>query len=583
VKIRKALAAVLSYGFPLALVRTALFTAALLLSSLFVTRPAFADAKTEATAKALQKKAMDEDYLATDFAKAADKLDKAVAACGADKCSAALRAQLHRDLGVVQIGGQIDKEKGIGNFVTALKTDPATALDPDLRTKDLDAAFADAKKRAAGGGGGAAPAGGGGTPAAGGQPAGDFVHEPVAEQQIRTPIPVYVEYGGEEQLVKVIARYKGFGMTDWKTVELKKTGEKGWGGLLPCTDVQQGTTQYYIQGFNAANDPVAVGGDRNNSYKVKVKREAVAEPPHLPSQPPPAQCADTGDCPPNFPGCKKGTGPVAGPEAVTGKDGGEFCEEDTECKSKECKASKCTDFEDEGGSKKIRRVWVGVSIGFDYTLVPSADDVCKLDNTAFPINSANYYCVKSDGSDYPSRTDKAGAENKRLNVGTSDKVSGGGAFGNVRILASVDYAINMNLLVGARLGYVLNTYPGQAAKDDAKTFPPVHLELRGTYLFGQDALLKKVAPFVMVGGGVSTFETAVKVSVVETDPATNLKSAKDVDAWQLAGPIFLTFGGGARVGLSERAGLMLGARVNLAFGNAFAPSFGPDVGIVFGF
>jgi len=584
VKIRKALAAVGSLGLSLPLL-----TALLVLSSLFVTRPAFADAKTEATAKALQKKAMDEDYLATEFAKAAEKLDKAVAACGTDKCSAALRAQLHRDLGVVQIGGQIDKEKGIGNFVAAIKTDPATALDPDLRTKDLDAAFAEAKKRAAGGGG-AAPAGGGGTPAAGGQPAGDFVHEPVAEQQIRTPIPVYVEYGGEEQLVKVIARYKGFGMTDWKTVELKKTGEKGWGGLLPCADVQQGTTQYYIQGFNAANDPVAVGGDRNNSYKVKVKREAVAEPPHLPGQPAPTQCADTGDCPPNFPGCKKGTGPVAGPEAVTGKDGGEFCEEDTECKSKECKASKCTDFEDEG-AKKIRRVWVGVSIGFDYTLVPSENDVCALSSTKdgqLPLNSSNYYCVNSDGSDYPFReapgvVSPRNGENARLVRGTSDKVSGGGAFGNIRILASVDYALTMNLLLGARLGYVLNTYPGQAAKDDSKSFPPVHLELRGTYLIGADALLKKVAPFVMVGGGVSTFETAVKVSVVETNPATNLKTAKDVDAWQLAGPIFITFGGGARIGLSERAGLMLGARVNLAFGNAFAPSFGPDVGIVFGF
>jgi hypothetical protein len=491
VKIRKALAAVATYGFnPSAFLGPALMTV-LVLSSLLVTRPAFADAKTEATAKALQKKAMDEDYLATEFAKAAEKLDKAIAACGTDKCSAAVRAQLHRDLGVVQIGGQIDKEKGIGHFVAAIKADPATALDPDLRTKDLDAAFAEAKKRAAGGGGGAAPAGGG-APAAGGQPAGDFVHEPATEQTIRTPIPIYVEYGGEEQLVKVIARYKGFGMTDWKTVELKKTGEKGWGGLLPCADVQQGTTQYYIQGFNAANDPVAVGGDRNNSYKVKVKREAVADPPHLPNQPPPTQCADTGDCPPNFPGCKKGTGPVVGPAEVTGKDGGEFCEEDTECKSKECKASKCTDFEG-GEEKKIRRVWVGVSIGFDYTLVPSENDVCALSSTKegqLPLNGSNYYCVNSDGSDYPFReapglVSPRNGENARLVRGTSDKVSGGGAFGNIRVLASVDYALTMNILVGARLGYVLNTYPGQAAKDDSKSFPPVHLELRGTYLIGR--------------------------------------------------------------------------------------------------
>jgi hypothetical protein len=52
---------------------------------------------------------------------------------------------LHRDLGVVQIGGQIDKEKGIQNFVEALKIDPKVELDKDLRTKELDAAFADAK------------------------------------------------------------------------------------------------------------------------------------------------------------------------------------------------------------------------------------------------------------------------------------------------------------------------------------------------------------------------------------------------------------------------------------------------------
>jgi hypothetical protein len=584
VKIRKALAAALSIGLAIALS--------------FVALPVLAqNAKVEASAKALQKKAMDEDYLATEFAKAQEKLDKALAACGTDKCSAPVRAQLHRDLGVVMIGGQIDKAKGIGHFVDAIKLDPATALDPDLRTKELDAAFADAKKRAASGGAGAgaaagaAPAGG-----AAGQPAGDFVHEPTEVQQIRTPIPVYVEYSGEEQLVKVIARYKGFGMTDWKTIELKKTGEKGWGALLPCADVQQGTTLYYIQGFNAANDPVAVGGDRNNAYKVKVTRDKVADPPHLPNQPAPTACADTGDCPPNFPGCKK-AGPVVGPVEPVGKDGGEFCEEDSECKSKECKSSKCTDFEG-ASDHKFRRVWVGMSVGFDYTLVPSADEVCRTNSPdpkgpapLQPVNSANYYCVNSNGSDYPvrpvsdaERKTEAGSQNDRIVQNTSDKVSGGGAFGNVRILAAVDYALNMNLLLGARLGLVLNTYPGQAAKDDGKSFPPVHVELRGTYLFGKDAILKKVAPFVMFGGGISTFETAVKVSVVENafPPATG-KLAKDVDAWQLAGPAFVTFGGGARIGLSERAAFMLGARVNLAFGNAFAPSAGPDVGIVFGF
>jgi len=572
----------------------ALFTSIALAFALsLAVSSAFAQPKVEAAAKALQKKAMEEDYLATEFTKAQDKLEKAVAQCGTDKCAAGTRALLRRDLGVVQIGGQLDKEKGIGNFVEALKLDPNVALDPDLRTKDLDAAFAEAKKRLAGGGGapagGGAAAGGGGTA---GQPSGDFAHAPAAEQQIRTPIPVYVEYSGEEQLVKVIARYKGFGMTEWKTVELRKMGEKGWGGLLPCGDVQQGTTQYYLQGFNAGNDVVASGGDRNNAYKVPVKREKVEEAPHLPGQPPPTQCQDTGDCPPNFPGCKKATpGGAAAPVEPTGKDGGEFCEEDSECRSKSCVESKCTDPE---GEKKAPKFWVGISGAFDYSMLSSDTDVCKLNppnhpqTPLEPINSSNYYCVNSDGSDYPYRpissADAAtpkGQENANLVPGVSDRVSGGGAFGNIRIMASLDYALNLNFMLGARVGLVLNNYPGQAAKDDGKTFAPLHLELRGTYLIGKDALAKKFAPFVMAGAGVSTFDAKVEVSVVER--VNNVNRPRVADAWQIAGPGFIMFGGGARVALSSRAAFMGGLRVNLAFGNAFAPSVGPELGLQFGF
>lgn len=551
--------------------------------------------KTEATAKALQKKAMEEDYLATEFTKAQDKLDKAIAACGADKCSAGTRAQLKRDLGVVQIGGQLDKEKGIGNFVEAIKLDAAIALDPDLRTKDLDAAWAEAKKRAGGGGATPQPSGGGG------QPSGDFMHVPAAQQQVRTPIPVYAEYSGEEQLVKVIVRYKGFGMTDWKTVQLTKMGDKGWGGLLPCSDVQQGTSQYYLQGFNAGNDVIASGGDRNNPYKVPVKTDKIDDPPHLPNQPAPTQCQDTGDCPPNFPGCKKG--PIGAPTPVTeptGKDGGEFCEEDSECKSKSCVKEKCTDPE---GEKKAPKLWVGLSGGFDYALLSSSTDVCKLNPTNHPtspltpINTSGYYCVTGSGDDYPYRpipSDFAAGvvpgdprfnprrdENANLQTGVSDRVSGGGAFGNIRILASLDYALNLNFLIGLRVGFVANTYPGEAASVDGKKFPPLHLEVRGTYLIGKDALTKKLAPFAMAGAGVSTFDARVQVTVIEK--VNNVNVAKNVDAWQIAGPAFMMLGGGLRVGFSPKAALMAGMRLNLAFGNAFAPSIGPEVGIQLGF
>lgn len=559
------------------------------LSTAFIAPTASAqNAKVEAAAKALQKKAMEEDYLTTEFGKAQDKLDKAIAQCGTDKCSAGVRAALRRDMGVVQIGGQIDKEKGISNFVEALKLDPAIQLDNDLKTKELEAAFAEAKKRAGGGGGGGGGAAGGG--GSGGQPQGDFSHTPAAEQQIRTPVPVYVEYGGEEALGKVIARYKGFGMTEWKTVELKKMGEKGWGGLIggtpqTCGDVQQGSLQYYVQGFNANNDPVATGGDRNNPYKVPIAREKVAEPPHLPNGTPPTQCADTGDCPPNFPGCKKVTAKPDAPTEPVGKDGGEFCEEDNECKSNKCSDNKCTDFD--GGEKKGKRFWVGITGALDYTFVPSADDVCKLKTAdALPQNDSNYYCTV-DGRDYPYRPGEADpAENDRL-VASSDRgsnrVSGGGALGNIRLMASLDYAATPNILVGGRIGLVINNYPGEAAGVDGKRFSaPLHLELRGTYLFGKDPLSTKgFAPYVMFGAGAAQFETSVKVQVVEN--TANGRVGKEVEAWHLAGPVFVAFGGGGRLALSERFALIGGLRANLALGNSFALSVGPELGAQVGF
>jgi hypothetical protein len=566
---------------------------------LFVaTAHASAQGTAEAPAKALQKKAMDVDFLSTDFAKAQEKLEKAMAQCGADKCSAQLRALLRRDLAVVQISGGLDKEKGISNLVEALKIDASVALDPDLKTKELEQAFAEAKKRAAGGGASAVSSRA--SSSGGGRPEGDFTHTPVTEQQVRTAIPVYAEYAGEEALVRVIARYKGFGMTDWKPVELKKMGEKGWGGLLPCGDVQQGVTQYYIQGFNAENDPVAVGGDRNNPYKVQIKTDKVAEPPHLPNAAPPTQCEDTGDCPPNFPGCKKA--PVGGVSVAAdavqvsepdGKEGGEFCEENSDCKSNVCEASKCTDFVSR--RNHTPRLWLGISGTYEHVFVPSAKDVCKIQaptsptawNDRTPVNDSNYYCT-AGASDYPSRT--MPNENDRL---VSGNVNGGPTVGNIRVMLTADYAILPNIMLGGRLGYVFGGYPGEEASVDGRRFSaPIHFELRTTYLFGKEPLsaVQRVVPYAFGGFGVGRFETAVPVPYKEREPAPKTPGCdargicdKNVDAWHLAGPAFLVVGGGARFALNQRFALMGGLRMNLAFLNAFAPSIGPELGIQAGF
>lgn len=544
------------------------------------------DAKVETAAKALQKKAM-QDYVAIDFAKAREKLDKAIADCGADKCSASTRSLLHRDLGVVLIGGKLDRDKGVAAFAEAIKADPKAELDPDLKTKDLDAAWETAKK-----GGTSAPV----APNPNSKnPAGDFKHTPVPEQRYRTAVPIYAEYGGEEAVVRVIVRYKGFGMTEYKPIELKKMGEKGWGGLVPCGDVQVGTTQYYIQGFNSENDPIAVAGDRNNTFKVQIRREALTgEAPHLPGEQPPSQCQDTGDCPPDFPGCKRVSGANATIVDDSLKGEGSECDKDSDCRSDSCEKPK----KDEPGmcaaqgAAKAPRFWVGLFGSLDLiSIVPSSDNVCKLhpkdaadtDTSLWntPINDQGYYCVDGD-RDYPMRFKNAAerAENDAIVVDKSSKVKSGSAVGNIRLYASFDYALNLNLLLGVRAGIVLNTYPGIEAKTDGKRFLPIHLEARGTYVIGKDALAKAgFTPYVFGALGLSTFEAKVAVAVAEQGKA----QTRTVDAWNLTGPVFIAIGGGARYAITPRAALLGGIKANFAFGNAFVPSFAPEIGGQFGF
>lgn len=558
--------------------------------------PAFADPKTEAGAKALQKKAMEEDYLATEFGKAKEKLEKALAACGADKCAPAVKALLHRDLGVVYVGGLNDKDKGQAAFAEALKADPAVALDKDLTTKEITAVFEAAKK-----GGGAPAPGPGPGPSKG--PSGDFVHTPFPEQQVRTSVPVLVEYGGEEKLVKVLVRYKGFGMTEFKQFELRKLSEKQWGGNSPCGDVQTGDFLYYIQGFNDQNDPVATAGSRNEPYKTKITAQAVADAPHLPNQPAPTQCADTGDCPPDFPGCKKK--PPPGGDEPTGKPEGEACVEDNECQSNKCEKDKGADPLDKGvctapkgGPKGYRKFWAGLQFGMDFAFLPSGDEVCKLDKNAnFPLNDTGYYCYEgAQGRDYPTRSvkldgsDRADpatlAENNSiLSPQSFNKVQGGVAPATIRILATADYGVTKNVMIGARLGLVVNTYPGEEGGKDAKGFgAPIHLELRGTYLFGEGLTKTSgIIPYAFLGGGISNWDAKVGVTVTEVNAQTNARANRAVDAWYLGGPGFIGFGGGVRIMATERVAIPLGLRMAFALGNGVLPAISPELGVQFGF
>jgi hypothetical protein len=545
-------------------------------------RSAHADAKTEAAAKALESKAMQEDYLATDFDKALDKLNQAATKCG-EKCSSLVRAQIHRDIGVVHIAKQ-NKDAGIAAFIDAIKLDANVQLDADTKTKEVEAAWAEAKKQAGSGAAAAPPAG------------GDFTLQPMAETTSHTPLDVYAEYGGTEQLAKVVLKYKGFGMPDWKTLEMKSMGDsgKGWGAEIPCADVGEGDVIYYLQGFNAANDPVATAGDRNAPYHTKASRAFAGAVPHFPGKDPPKACAEAAaaaDCPPDFPGCKK---PAEG-ENSNLKDEGQDCEEDGECKSGTCGADKkCQGGgEEEKPKSKRKKIWIGVAFDYDIVAIPGGSDVCLLAQSTAPVASANGYYCTVNGQDFPSRASNAGQEDLNIVPGDSDKVSGGFAPGNFRFLASLDYAASSNMMVGVRLGYVGNTYNGQSAS----AFPPLHAELRGTLVLGKDPFEKAgVAPYVMVGAGLAQYSAAVGTTVISKIPSnytgpmppanctSGATGCTNAQAWSVSGPGFVGIGAGLRLAFVANVALLIGPRFNIAFGGSGTLiSLSPEIGLQTGF
>jgi hypothetical protein len=561
-----------------------------------------ADAKIEKEALALQKKAIEEDNLNVNYGGAAKKLQTAITKCDGDKCSSSTKASLFRDLGAMQIlNGSVDDGKA--SFSQAIGMDSSIDLDPAYKNPQLDAIWSDVKKH------GGSPAGG--KPAKiGPQPTGDFTHTPVTEARVRTPLPIYVEYGGDEELARVSAKYKAFGMTEWKTLDLKKL-DNGFGAMIPCKDVSLGVMKYYIQGFNGQNDPVAKSGARNKPFSVAVTAQISGEAAALPDQDPPEQCADTGECPPDFPGCggkkksegddcskssdcssnscvdekcvdKKATGDDCGSdsECTSGtcssgkcagkKTEGDDCDSDEDCDSNRCKEGKCTAG---AGAGKASKVWIGVSLQADIVFLPAGNDVCLVDpNTGIPTNTAGYACVDPNtGVRFPN--DAATA--KLLTPGSADQVVGGLKLGNVRLLASLDYALNKNMLLGARAGYVLRTDPASPA------FPaPIHLEARFTYVVGHDAVNKKgLSPMVFLGAGAGEFDAFVPVTVNGTGGRTGTENA-----FVTAGPVFMAVGGGARLLIGQKVALTAALKFQAAFGGTagFLPGIAPEVGIQFG-
>lgn len=526
--------------------------------------------------------AINEDYLNAEFPKAEKKLKDAVSKCGDSGCSPELLGKIQIALGTVYGVGLSKADEAKKAFIAALKADPKAALDPSLTTPELTKIFEDAKKSAGSSGGG------GGTTPKPASPSGDAQHQPPPESAVNTPLPIYIEPTDEVPLSKVVLRYKPFGGTQYKSVELKKMG-KGYGGEIPCEDVTTtGDVKYFFAFTGSDGEPAGGLGSSKEPFRTTIKNEIEGEAPKLPGKKPPTQCKAKEDCPPGLPGCedKKSSG---GPRGDKGW--GATCEKTQECKEGlMCLNGSCE--EDKGGGggdnkgdsgKKKRMNLVSVGVQFDLLNITGADAVCSGNSEA----ATNHACF------YPGTSNQFyGVPNT---VGSTNGIQGGLGFADVRIIAGYDRQIlkDVGLSVGARIGFAIGGSPTPAnapppGYSQALPFIPFHGELRVSYHFlGSMMEDKKFRPYAFINPiGFGQVNASVPVTVCDTSntPATTKTCPggngylRELNAYQITGRTFSGFGVGTTFGITPLFGLSVEAKLMFmwpTFGIVVAPTIGP--------
>ncbi len=231
----------------------------------------------------LDDEAMGRDYLETNFVRAQKKLAQAVGLCGKSSCSTAVVALLHRDLGVVLIGGLSKNAEGKQEFARALEIEPSIELDPDFVTPAMKKIWIELKKKPAGG----APLAHAAEP--------HVVHTAVTEQRVSTPVPLFATFEGGDPPTRMRVFYKGVGAKIWAHADMKRAGD-AFVVNLPCgASARVGELLYFIQAEGADDEVVAQDGTREAPKKVEIKRELEGEPPHLPDSRPPSACAEVSE------------------------------------------------------------------------------------------------------------------------------------------------------------------------------------------------------------------------------------------------------------------------------------------------
>lgn len=530
--------------------------------------------KKDKEALALADAAINEDYIGANIPGAEEKLAKAIKLCGTDQCSGEALGKVYMSRAAVVGLGKSDMAAAKQDLVLAYKADPNVKPLEGLTSPDFEKAMKEAKAEAGVGSTGTGGGNTGGGNTGGGAPASDFDHTPLPEGQVSTPFPIMAEIPDEIGATKVIARYKGFGGTAWKTLPLEKI-DGGWGAMVDCKDISSvGDLRYYIVASDDSGTPVAQAGSLKAPFKVPLKAKLKEPPPSLPGKPPPAKCAGVNEVPTDL---------VGRGDKVEGVscDATQECKEGLLCSSGVCAVD--PDFKQP--STSLKKNLITVSAQFDVSVLSSHDGkaVCG-GKEEINDSLANYACfVTSSGKGF-----SLDANNDTNGDGKLDgnSITGGLGFSHVRLMAGYDRILPFGITVGARVGYTLLGYGDTSTAPKGRqqnAFLPLHLEFRAGWTLAKDGVKKgMIFPHAFLGGGVGMNTPSLPIAVNCTNSADSSKCPGkiSVDAYELSGQGFVDFGGGATYMIVDNFGVQAEVKFSVwlpTLGFTFSPVIAPVI------
>ncbi|HKQ70829.1 MAG TPA: hypothetical protein VJT73_15890 [Polyangiaceae bacterium] len=375
-----------------------------------------------------------------------------------------------------------------------------------------------------------------------------LTHLPPEEQATLTPVPIWVE-APDESVAKVVVSYKAFGNKGWTDLPLVK-GPKGWGAEVPCNDVGTvvGWLRYYVTAYDAQGTAIGSSASQQKPHRVRIRRTIKGEPLHLPDQPPPSRCADTADCPPEFPGCRA----LEAGESVCSAD--DDCDEGMVCNAQKCESP---------ASKQQKKNWI--VIGARQNVIFFSES-----NYCTPLNQAvgNFSCLRqSDGAPYHGSP-------------LPEEVHSFFGPATTAIFVGYDRFVAKHFTVGVRGGYVFRGLAPEL-ENRSRTLP-ILAEARGAWWIGVEGAVR---PMLFVAGGYAPTDIKFRDIVYENTAMATAQPdnppSQTLDVWSSYGPWFAGAGAGAMFATSSAAGVIVEVEVARTFpiqSTIVAPSLAFAVG-----